>query len=85
VTAMQRRGKENIMEEKSVPAAAPADAPFSDPSVQSTPEDSTPEQDEIARLAYSYWEARGGGDGLAEDDWYRAESELKAARAAAGK
>lgn len=33
-----------------------------------------PEQ--IARLAYSYWEARGGQAGSAEEDWYRAEQEL---------
>lgn len=31
---------------------------------------------QIARLAYSYWEARGGCGGSAEDDWYRAEQEL---------
>ena len=34
-------------------------------------------EDQIARLAYSYWEARGGG-GSAEEDWYRAEQELLA-------
>jgi hypothetical protein len=37
----------------------------------------TPGEIEIARLAYSYWEARGGG-GSAEEDWYRAEQELLA-------
>ena len=35
---------------------------------------------ETARLAYSYWEARGGSDGSAEDDWLRAEQEMKALR-----
>jgi Protein of unknown function (DUF2934) len=30
----------------------------------------------IARLAYSYWEARGGAGGTPEDDWFRAEHEL---------
>ena len=30
----------------------------------------------IARLAYSYWEARGGVGGTPEDDWFRAEHEL---------
>ncbi|MBZ5576886.1 MAG: DUF2934 domain-containing protein [Acidobacteriia bacterium] len=31
---------------------------------------------EIARLAYSYWEARGCQGGSAEEDWLRAENEL---------
>jgi hypothetical protein len=35
----------------------------------------TPE--EIAQLAYSYWEARGRPDGSAEEDWFRAEQELQ--------
>jgi hypothetical protein len=36
----------------------------------------TVEQDAIARLAYSYWEARGCVGGSPEDDWFRAEQEL---------
>jgi hypothetical protein len=39
---------------------------------------------EIARLAYSYWEARGRQGGSAVEDWFRAESELQAAIAAGG-
>ncbi len=35
---------------------------------------------ETARLAYSYWEARGGGHGSAEADWVRAEQEIKTPR-----
>ncbi|MBZ5634340.1 MAG: DUF2934 domain-containing protein [Acidobacteriia bacterium] len=31
---------------------------------------------EIARLAYSLWEARGDNGGSAEEDWYRAEQEI---------
>lgn len=31
-------------------------------------------QDEIACLAYSYWELRGGQDGSPEEDWLRAEA-----------
>jgi len=34
--------------------------------------------EEIARLAYSYWEARGGQGGSAEEDWLRAERQLRA-------
>jgi hypothetical protein len=33
-------------------------------------------RDEVAKLAYLYWEARGGHGGSAEDDWARAEAEL---------
>ena len=32
--------------------------------------------DEIAKLAYSYWEARGYEGGSPEEDWLRAEHEL---------
>ena len=32
--------------------------------------------DEIARLAYALWEARGGGDGFAGQDWLEAEQRL---------
>ncbi len=35
---------------------------------------------EIARLAYSYWEARGYQGGSPEDDWYRAQAELRRRR-----
>ena len=38
---------------------------------------SAEEHEEIARLAYSYWEARGCPIGSPEDDWYRAENELR--------
>jgi hypothetical protein len=34
--------------------------------------------EEIAELAYSYWEARCGVGGSPEDDWLRAERYLKA-------
>lgn len=34
--------------------------------------------DQIAKLAYFLWEARGGNGGSAEEDWYRAEQEILA-------
>jgi hypothetical protein len=52
----------------SVAAAAPATQ-----SVKTAP---TSEQ--IATLAYSYWEARGFRGGSPEQDWLRAEQELAA-------
>jgi hypothetical protein len=39
-----------------------------------------PEYEEIARLAYSFWEARGGEGGTPEEDWLRAEQELRTKR-----
>ncbi|MBZ5676227.1 MAG: DUF2934 domain-containing protein [Acidobacteriia bacterium] len=36
-----------------------------------------PTDEEIARLAYSLWEARGGAGGSAEEDWLAAEAELR--------
>jgi len=39
-----------------------------------------PTRQEIAELAYSYWEARGGQGGSPWEDWFRAEQELKTAR-----
>jgi Protein of unknown function (DUF2934) len=42
----------------------------------------SPSQDEIARLAYSYWADRGYQGGSSEEDWLRAEQQLKLATAA---
>jgi len=42
-----------------------------------------PTHDRIAALAYSYWEARGYQEGSAEEDWLRAEDELRLAVEAA--
>jgi hypothetical protein len=38
------------------------------------------DRDEIARLAYQYYEERGDGAGSAEEDWLRAEREVRARR-----
>ena len=34
------------------------------------------QHEDIAQLAYSYWEARGCPHGSPEEDWFRAEMEL---------
>ena len=39
-----------------------------------------PSHEEIARLAYAHWEARGRQHGSHEADWYRAERELMGRR-----
>jgi hypothetical protein len=43
----------------------------------------TPAQEDIAKLAYALWQARGCPDGSSEQDWLRAEAELTAAPSAA--
>jgi len=48
-------------------SSSPATTPVTDPPF-----------DEIARLAYSYWEERGCQGGSSEEDWLRAEQELRA-------
>jgi len=47
-------------------------------SVSPAPVAAAPSQDEIASLAYLYWEARGYQGGSPEEDWLRAERELRA-------
>ena len=48
------------------------------PAPEATPSaEHTPQGEEIARLAYSYWEARAFQGGSAEEDWHRAERELR--------
>jgi hypothetical protein len=39
----------------------------------------TPSREEIARLAEKYWAERGWPEGSPEQDWLRAEQELKTA------
>jgi hypothetical protein len=46
------------------------------------PQPDAGEREEIARLAYSYWEARGRTGGSAEEDWLRAEREYRSRREA---
>jgi hypothetical protein len=41
-------------------------------------------REEVASLAYQYWEARGGLGGSHEEDWYRAEQELRSRKSAVG-
>jgi hypothetical protein len=55
-------------------SASPAEKP-SEPAAAAAVCD--PSRDETARLAYSYWEARGYAGGSSEEDWLRAERELR--------
>jgi hypothetical protein len=65
-----------IVDSVGVMAASPApETALPNPAVQSQ---DTISREEIARLAYSYWESRGFTHGLADEDWIRAEAELLA-------
>jgi hypothetical protein len=63
-------------------AAARVDEPVakrprpSDVLAPTTASGSAPEHEQIARLAFSYWQARGCPEGSPEEDWLRAEAEL---------
>ena len=48
--------------------------------IEADDQTNAPTHAHIADLAYSYWEARGGQDGSAWDDWFRAEEDLKRRR-----
>ena len=68
---------------KRVARPAAVETPVSEPEVLSVapaaavaPAESF--QDAVARLAYSYWQARGCQGGSPEADWLRAEQELAA-------
>ena len=55
-------------------ATRPAPAPQTPaPSIESHPR-----QEEIAALAYSFWQARGCPEGTPDEDWFNAEKALNA-------
>ena len=54
-----------------------ASAGATDPEVEPAAPLSAPKREQIARLAYSYWQARGCPEGSPEEDWLRAEAELR--------
>jgi hypothetical protein len=69
--------------ESLAPAASAQDAVAlqADAAIALTPY--MPTSEEIAALAYSYWEARGCQGGCPEEDWLRAEEELRSRSASA--
>ena len=44
------------------------------------PTDQPSFSEEVARLAYQFWEERGRPEGSSQQDWYRAEAELSVER-----
>jgi hypothetical protein len=76
--ALVEKTKEKDEKKKSEQMQRPAPEP--DVTVHDHVNDSIferPSHEEIAMLAYSYWTERGGDGGSAEEDWLRAESELR--------
>jgi DUF2934 family protein len=55
-----------------------SNVPQSEPEVAPVAAAAESFQDAVARLAFSYWEARGCQGGSPEADWLRAELELRA-------
>jgi len=51
--------------------------PRTNPGTTSVEKPVAPTHQEIAALAYSYWEQRGRQGGSALEDWFRAERELQ--------
>jgi len=45
-------------------------------SVPTAAESAAPTHEEVAQLAYHYWEARGRPLGSPEEDWFRAEQDV---------
>jgi hypothetical protein len=86
VAANEQPKRKRTATPKVAPAAAPKPAPAashkhaSKKNAQETGQSAQPvrtvSQEEIAQLAYSYWEARGYAPGSPEEDWLRAEREL---------
>ncbi|HVE82215.1 MAG TPA: DUF2934 domain-containing protein [Myxococcales bacterium] len=60
-----------------VAAAAPEPVP-NQPMSDETRPNRAPTHEEISRRAYELWAKRGGAGGTAQDDWLRAEQELRA-------
>jgi Protein of unknown function (DUF2934) len=58
-------------------AAAKKTAATTKPTVAERVTATMPTHAEIAQLARRYWEERGAQDGRAEQDWLRAERELR--------
>lgn len=68
---------------KTTPAPAPVEpvaaevSSFVPVEPVAVPVPAEPSYEEVARLAFSYWEARGYQGGSQEEDWFRALNELR--------
>lgn len=77
VTHKHKKATPVVQPAETQPAAEPVQAPAA-----AVKPAAAPSHEEIAILAYHYWELRGCPFGSPEEDWFRAERELLSARAA---
>jgi hypothetical protein len=63
--------------ETAQPASAASETTLSVTAVESPVATANSSYEEVAKLAYSYWEARGYQGGSPEEDWLRAEVEMR--------
>jgi hypothetical protein len=85
--APARAKKATTSHSRRTKAAASEPETTAAPAVDATPQTAEPTitpqaasqvtHEQIARLAYSYWEARGHQGGSPEEDWSQAEQELR--------
>jgi Protein of unknown function (DUF2934) len=68
---------QNVKPNSEAAAVVAAAATVPDPAPEIEALDSPANQEEIARLAYAYWQARGCPEGSPEEDWLRAAAELR--------
>ena len=81
---MQANSKRRVSEARHRVPARSATAATDAPAAGSASAELTLNREEVVRLAHSYWEARGCQGGSAEEDWFRAERELRAIQANEG-
>jgi Protein of unknown function (DUF2934) len=87
LTSSERTTHSTSLHRPAKPASVPAEATPETPLASATVEEkkapiskSTPRHfthDDVSKLAYSYWLARGKHGGNAHEDWIRAERELR--------
>ncbi|MCW5978829.1 MAG: DUF2934 domain-containing protein [Bryobacteraceae bacterium] len=71
-----RRSAPGAASRKAAQAAVEQEA--RQPSISAEPIfDPAAHQEEIEKLAYAIWEARGASNGSPDEDWFRAENELR--------
>ncbi len=62
---------------KEQPSEATATPEDSAPAPSFSGDGHVPSHESIAVLAYSYWLERNGNEGSAQEDWFRAEKDLR--------
>lgn len=75
--APAKRNADPVVESSPSPDTLASAAKLADETSTKSVGTETPGFRDIARLAYSYWEARGYQGGSPDEDWLRAEQELR--------